>query len=56
MVKKAKDKRIYNNIQIAAFMDAFGKSHLTIKRWINSNDDRLTSDKAKEALNKIIER
>lgn len=35
---------------IGALADAFGKSFLTIQRWIASNDDRLTSDKAKQVF------
>ncbi len=50
MRNKKSIKHTYNNAQIAALMDAFNKSHLTITRWIKNNDDRLTSDKAKEAL------
>lgn len=33
---------------IGALADAFGKSFLTIQRWFDSSDDRLTSDKAKK--------
>lgn len=50
---KAKAKVIeinYTQQQIAALADAFGKSFWTIERWIKKNDDRLTSDKAKKAL------
>ena len=50
MRNKKSIKHTYNNAQIAALMDAFNKSHLTITRWIKNNDDRLTSEKAKEAL------
>jgi hypothetical protein len=35
---------------IGALADAFGKSVLTIRRWVNKNDDRLTSEKAKEVF------
>lgn len=42
-----------NNQQIGALADAFGRSLLTIKRWIQKNDDRLTSDKAKLALKNV---
>jgi len=50
-IKKA--KRIYNEFQVAALAAAFKKSFQTIKRWIDNNDDRLTSEKAKEALSHI---
>lgn len=45
-VMKAK----YSKKQIGALAEAFGKSFWTILRWIKNNDDRLTSDKAKKAL------
>lgn len=48
-----KTKKVYSNAEVVALMDAFGKDWQTIKRWITKNDDRLTSDKAKEALAKI---
>ena len=37
---------------IGALADAFGKSYLTIQRWIDANNDLLTSDKAKEVYKK----
>jgi hypothetical protein len=40
----------FTNKQIGALADAFGKSLLTIQRWIAKKDDRLTSDKAKKIL------
>lgn len=43
-------KKTYNNNQRAALANAFGKSLITIDRWIRLNDDRLTSDRAKVAL------
>lgn len=46
----SKNKTNYTNKQIGALADAFGKSLLTIQRWIEKNDDRLTSEKAKKAL------
>lgn len=42
----------FTNEQIGALADAFGKSLLTIQRWIEKKDDRLTSDKAKRVLMK----
>lgn len=33
---------------IGALADAFKKSPLTIQRWVEADDSRLTSDKAKE--------
>jgi transposase len=50
-VKKVKI-RGYNNSEVLRLALAFDCSTQTIKRWINSNDDRLTSDKAKKALAK----
>jgi hypothetical protein len=35
---------------IGALADAFNKSCLTIQRWIKNNDDRLTSEKAKQVF------
>lgn len=46
-------KKKYNSLQIGALSDAFGKSLLTIQRWIAKNDDRLTSEKAKSTLNRL---
>lgn len=43
----------YSHIQLAHLSLAFNKSVQTIERWIRSNDDRLTSDKARAALLKI---
>lgn len=44
---------VYTNQQVGALADAFKKSITTIQRWIESNDDRLTSEKAKTALSKL---
>lgn len=49
------ENRKFSNKQIGALADAFGKSLLTIQRWITKNDDRLTSDKAKKALKQVSE-
>lgn len=35
---------------IGALADAFDKSPLTIQRWVENGDDRLTSDKAKKVF------
>lgn len=43
-------KAKYNHIEVALLATVFGKSPQTIIRWINNNDDRLTSEKAKSAL------
>lgn len=51
--KKRKKKLPYSHSQIGVLADAFGRSYQTIKRWIDKSDDRLTSDKAKEALTEI---
>lgn len=48
---KAKIKEpVYTKKQIGALADAFGKSIATIIRWIKASDDRLSSDKAKNAI------
>jgi len=46
-------KSRYTNLEVGALADAFRKSIITIQRWIDKNDDRLTSDKAKSALKKV---
>lgn len=46
-------KKEYSHLEITALMAAFGKSQLTIKRWIESGNDMLTSKKAIDALKKI---
>lgn len=43
----------YPNVIIGALADAFDKSISTIERWIKEEDDRLTSDKAKEVYKKF---
>ncbi len=43
----------YTNEIIGALADAFDKSVLTIQRWIDANDDRLTSDRAKAVFEKF---
>lgn len=43
-------KKEYTIVEIALLAIAFDKSTQTIERWIKSDDDRLTSDKAKAAL------
>lgn len=43
-------KKKYTATEIGLLADAFGKSLLTIQRWISKGDDKLTSDKAKKAL------
>jgi len=40
----------YSEIEIALLATSFKKSTQTIKRWIKSKDDRLQSDKARNAL------
>lgn len=35
---------------IGALADKFGKSFLTMKRWVEAKDDRLTGTKAKEVF------
>ena len=42
--------RKYTLIEVALLATEFDKSPQTIARWINKNDDRLTSEKAKAAL------
>lgn len=48
--KKNNTKPQLSQEVIGALADAFGKSILTIRRWVNKNDDRLTSEKAKEVF------
>lgn len=43
---------IFSVVEIGRLADAFKRSIQTIERWIEAGDDRLTSDKAKEALKK----
>lgn len=43
--------RKYTKTEIGILADTFKRSLLTIQRWIEKKDDRLTSDKAKIALN-----
>lgn len=43
----------YSNVVIGALADAFNKSIQTIERWIREEDDRLTSDKAKEVYKRF---
>jgi hypothetical protein len=45
-IKEFKD----NKAVIGALAMAFDKSFITIERWMESNDDRLTSDKAKKVF------
>ncbi len=50
--KKASKKKEVPLKIIGALADAFGKSPLTIQRWVEANDDRLTSKKAIEVYQK----
>lgn len=43
----------FDKATIGALADAFDKSFLTIERWIVANDDRLTSDRAKEVYARL---
>jgi hypothetical protein len=43
----------FDKLTIGALADAFEKSYITIERWIESEDDRLTSEKAKEVYKKL---
>lgn len=45
-----KQEEVFTNTQVGALADAFGKSPLTIRRWVAKKDDRLTSERAKKAL------
>lgn len=49
---KVMSKKEYTATEIGKLADAFGKSLLTIQRWIAKGDDRLTSEKAIKALQK----
>lgn len=42
----------YTDKEVLTLAIVFEKSEQTIRRWIKSNDDRLTSEKAKAALKK----
>jgi len=44
------EQRKYTLLEVYLLATAFGKSPQTISRWINKNDDRLTSEKAKNVL------
>jgi hypothetical protein len=46
----ASKKKGYSNHEIYILQQAFGKSKLTITRWIKSKNDLLTSQKAKDAF------
>lgn len=46
------NEKNYSLVEIALLAQAFKKSTQTIERWIAAKDDRLTSDKAKQALRK----
>jgi hypothetical protein len=50
MKQKNTDKppATYDKVLIGALAETFEKSFITIERWIESKDDRLTSEKAKE--------
>lgn len=39
-----------NRAIIGALAEAFDKSFITIERWFESKDDRLTSDKARKVF------
>lgn len=53
------DKQVYDSKKelpqevIGALADAFGKSFITISRWVKANDDVLTSDRAKEVFDRL---
>lgn len=49
---KIMSKKEYTATEIGKLADSFGKSLLTIQRWIAKGDDRLTSEKAIKALQK----
>jgi hypothetical protein len=51
--KRKKQKNGYTNLQLGLLADAFGRSLQTIQRWVDKSDDRLTSDKAKQALSEL---
>jgi len=57
MTKKrttAKTKKLpLNFMQIGALADAFKSHPMSIIRWINSGDQRLTSDLAKQTLARV---
>ena len=45
-----------NKAVIGALAMAFGKSFITIERWMDKYDDRLTSDKAKKVFQEYGEK
>lgn len=45
----------FDKITIGALADAFDKDFLTIKRWIDANDDRLTSERAMNVYRSLAE-
>lgn len=46
----------YSTSEIGKLAEAFGKTFITMYRWIEKDDPRLTSDKAKKALKKVKSR
>ena len=50
--KVVETKKEYSLVEVALLAEAFNKSTQTIIRWIDKEDDRLTSEKAKLALSK----
>ncbi len=48
--KQTNEKQVLPQEVIGALADAFGKSPITIVRWVRANDDRLTSEKAKKVF------
>lgn len=51
---KVKEKQKLTMQQLGALADAFNRSIITIQRWYDNKDDRLTSEKAKAALKKVV--
>ena len=49
-MKSKNKKKEYTKKQILELSIAFEKDPVTIKRWIQNENDILTSDKAKEVL------
>lgn len=46
---KANDQILSNEV-LGALADAFGKSIITIQRWVDNESDMLTSERAKEVF------
>jgi hypothetical protein len=53
MKQRNTEQPVYDKIIIGALAETFNKSFVTIERWIESKDDRLTSERAKEVYRRF---